>query len=68
MNPQEEYMVIIDPDTIIRKPLDNLGVERGKPIAQRYDYLTDKNALAKLGKKLSKKHVENGHNYSSISY
>ena len=49
--PQEEYMVVIDPDTIIRKPLDNLGVERGKPIAQRYEYLTDKNALAILGKK-----------------
>lgn len=49
--PQEEYMIIIDPDTIIRKPLNDIPVSRGKPVAQRYDYLYNKNALSILGKK-----------------
>lgn len=47
--PNEEYLVIIDPDTVICKPLDDLNPQLGKPVAQRYEYLMNKNALTKLG-------------------
>jgi len=51
-NPKQEFMVIIDPDTIILKPLDDLGVQKGIPVGQKYDYLYNDDGLNKVAKKL----------------
>lgn len=48
VTPEEEYMVIIDPDTIICKSLADIKVSKGRPVAQRYDYLNNDNALQLL--------------------
>ena len=53
--PPEEFMVVIDPDVIIRKPLDDLPVAQGHPVAQRYDYLHNNDAINKLAKRFNMK-------------
>lgn len=49
--PEEEYLVIVDPDIIICKPLTDLPVQRGIPVAQKYDYLHNDDALNKLAQR-----------------
>jgi len=44
----DTFLVIIDPDTIILKPLDDLNPQLGRPVAQLYEYLNNENVLQKL--------------------
>lgn len=50
--PNEEYLIIVDPDTILRKPLDDIPVTKGRPVAQKYEYLTRGDALQKIAKEI----------------
>lgn len=35
----EDVVVIVDPDMLIRKPLDSIAVSKGRPVAQLYNYM-----------------------------
>jgi len=50
-NKMDQYLVIIDPDTIILKSMESLPVCKGKPIAQFYNYLNNNDALNTIAKK-----------------
>eukprot|EP00958_Prasinococcus_capsulatus_P011936 scaffold1190_cov393-Prasinococcus_capsulatus_cf.AAC.2 len=42
--PEAEWIVVLDADMIIRKPIDieTVGVEKGRPVSARYGYLIGK--------------------------
>ena len=41
----EKIFIIMDPDVILRKPLNDITVEIGHPVAQMYEYMTNNNLL-----------------------
>lgn len=47
-NPEQEYIIIIDPDTVLYRDMKDIRVEKGRPIAQRYEYLETDSKLQKI--------------------
>jgi hypothetical protein len=47
----DEYLVIVDPDIIFRKPMDSIPISLEKPVAQRYEYLNNDDGLQTLARK-----------------